>query len=379
MDLELDQQMMRRALELARRGRGAVEPNPMVGCVIARDGRIIGEGHHERYGGPHAEPNALAHCSESPAGATAYVTLEPCCHTNKQTPPCAPRLIEAGIARVVIGCLDPNPQVNGQGAAMLREAGVSVDGPLLEAECRQLIAPFVKKQLHRRPYVTLKWAESADGKVAGPGGVRAQISGKRSMLVVHNLRSRFVSIAVGINTVINDDPMLTPRLGCDARDVRRIVLDSSLRIPTTSRLVETAGEVSTVIFHRDDPSLAPLAEALRAMQAEPVAVPAAADGRISFEAVLDHAGQWPMLEMLVEPGPTLARSLLDSGLVDRLWVFRSSKPIGDPTAPAAAPVPSEYVSTGEAELGSDILTEYLNPASPVYFAPLPSADLIMAR
>src|SRR3954451_23545285 len=174
--IQFDDDFMRRAIRLAMNGRGRVEPNPMVGCVIVKDGRVIGEGFHQQYGGPHAEPNALASCTESPAGGTAYVTLEPCCHTNKKTPPCAPRVIEAGIARVVVGCLDPNPEVDGKGVAMLRAAGVTVDGPVLEGEAKQLIAPFIARTRLGRPYVTLKWAQTADGKVAGPGGTRMQIS-----------------------------------------------------------------------------------------------------------------------------------------------------------------------------------------------------------
>src|SRR5256714_3438527 len=156
---ELDQQFMHRAIRLAMNGRGRVEPNPMVGCVIVKAGKIIGEGIHEHFGGPHAEPNALASCTESPQGASVYVTLEPCCHTNKKTPPCTPRLIEAKLARVVIGCLDPNPEVNGNGVRMLREAGIQVDGSVLEAEAKQLIAPFPARGNHNRPDVTLKWAE----------------------------------------------------------------------------------------------------------------------------------------------------------------------------------------------------------------------------
>src|SRR5690349_13832991 len=164
-DPALDERFMRRALRLAMNGRGAVEPNPMVGCVIVKDGRAIGEGYHARFGGPHAEPTALASCTDPPASATVYVTLEPCCHTNKKTPPCAPQLIEAKIARAVIGCLDPNPDVNGKGVAMLRAAGIVVDraSPEIEAEAKQLIAPFIKRTVHRRPYVTMKWAESANG------------------------------------------------------------------------------------------------------------------------------------------------------------------------------------------------------------------------
>src|SRR4051794_20488874 len=143
--IQFDDDFLRRAIRLAMNGRGRVEPNPMVGCVIVKHDRVIGEGYHQQFGGPHAEPNALANCTESPQGATAYVTLEPCCHTKKKTPPCTPRLIDAKIARVVIGCLDPNEEVNGNGVRMLRNAGIQVDGPLLEDEAKQLIAPFLAR------------------------------------------------------------------------------------------------------------------------------------------------------------------------------------------------------------------------------------------
>jgi len=167
-----DERFMRRAMELAARGRGAVEPNPMVGCVIVRDGRVIGEGFHRKFGEAHAEPTALAACVESPRGSTAYLTLEPCCHVGKKTPPCVPRLIDAGVARVVVGCLDPNPKVSGKGVEQLREAGIEVTVGVLEAEAKQLIAAFFALVKYGRPYVTLKWAESADGKVGGPPGER---------------------------------------------------------------------------------------------------------------------------------------------------------------------------------------------------------------
>src|SRR3954462_1050130 len=152
---ELDEQFIRRAIRLAMNGRGRVEPNPMVGCVIVKDDRVIGEGYHTEFGGPHAEPTALANCTESPAGATAYVTLEPCCHLNKKTPPCVPRLIEARVARVVLGAIDPNPDVSGQGIAQLRDAGIEITTGVLERECLQLAAPFHARTSHHRPYVTL--------------------------------------------------------------------------------------------------------------------------------------------------------------------------------------------------------------------------------
>src|SRR4051812_14976122 len=210
---DFDEQMMRRAIRLAMNGRGRVEPNPMVGAVIAKGDRVIGEGFHAQFGGPHAEPAALASATESPQGATAYVTLEPCCHTNKKTPPCVPALIGAGIARVVCGCVDPNPDVNGKGLDQLRAAGVSVDVNVLEDPAKQLLAPFIARTVYDRPYVTLKWAETADGKVAGLGGKRLQISNEQSSAIVHTLRARSDAIVVGVNTVIADDPLLTARAG----------------------------------------------------------------------------------------------------------------------------------------------------------------------
>src|SRR5438874_4671655 len=227
---EFDKQMMARAIAFAMRGRGQVEPKPMVGCVLVKDGRVIGEGFHASFGGPRAEPAALSACTHSPQGATAYVTLEPCCHTNKKTPPCVPALIAAKIARVVVGCVDPNPDVNGQGLDQLRAAGIAVEVNVLEEPAKQLLAPFIARVVYDRPYVTLKWAETADGKVAGPGGKRAQISNPASTKLVHELRARSDAIMVGVNTVISDDPMLTPR-HVDVPPTRRllrVVLDSRL-------------------------------------------------------------------------------------------------------------------------------------------------------
>lgn len=373
-----DLHWMRRAIRLAMNGRGGVEPNPMVGCVIVKDGRAIGEGYHRQFGGPHAEPDALGSCTESPLGATAYVTLEPCCHTDKKTPPCVPKLIEARVARVVIGCLDPNPQVNGRGAAQLRAAGIEVVAPGLDAPAKQLIAAFTAKRLYARPYVTLKWAESSDGKVAGPGGRPVRISNEASMRVMHQLRSRYVSIVIGINTVISDDPMLTARgVPCD-REAMRVVLDRALRTPLTSRIVQTAERVETVIYHRPD---APAAEVgkLAELGLFPIAIGLDAHGRLSLADMVKDIGHWPMLDMLVEPGPTLAASFFASGLVDRVWVFRSRMLIGDVTAPAAVSVPSGFVETGRIDLAGDTLAEYLNPASPVFFAPEPSADFVLAH
>lgn len=380
---EIDQQFMRRAIRLAMNGRGRVEPNPMVGCVIvSKDGRVIGEGYHQEFGGPHAEPNALASCTESPAGATAYVTLEPCCHTNKKTPPCAPRVIEAGIARVVVGCLDPNPEVDGKGLAMLRAAGVRVDGPVLEGEAKQLIAPFIARTQLGRPYVTLKWAQTADGKVAGPAGKRMQISNERSMRLVHELRARSDAILVGINTVLADDPLLTARGADGARPLVRAVLDSELRLPLISRLVATRGKSPVVVYsgeygvQEEQNRL----DALRRAGVEVVALPStSADRPILTHVVQDLAGRGAS-HVMVEPGPTLAASFFaETDLVDRVWVFRSAKRVDDVTSPSAAEIPGYFAESGRVEFDGDMLTEYLNPQSPVFFANAASADFVHSR
>ena len=372
-----DEHHLRRAIRLAMNGRGRVEPNPMVGCVIVKDGRVIGEGYHAHFGGPHAEPNALAACTESPAGATAYMTLEPCCHTNKKTPPCAPRLIEAKLARVVVGCLDPNPDVNGKGAAMLREAGIEVIGPVLEASAKQLVAPFLAAVEHRRPYVTMKWAQSANGKVAGTMGRAVRITNEASDGLVHGLRARCDAIIVGTNTVLADDPLLTAR-GVDApRPLLRVVLSNSLKVAPTSRLVATARQHPVVVYSSEASvaSNAPTVDALRRAGAEVVAL-ANHDGRFSFADVLADLHARRVTHALVEPGPTLTRYMFARGQADRVWVFRSPRPIDEPAAPSAPDV--EYPQTARADVAGDTLIEYLNPDSAAYFAAEPSADFVLS-
>jgi diaminohydroxyphosphoribosylaminopyrimidine deaminase/5-amino-6-(5-phosphoribosylamino)uracil reductase len=370
-----DSEFLRRAIRLAMKGRGRVEPNPMVGCVIVKDGRVIGEAYHGRFGGPHAEPSALAACTDNCHGATAYVTLEPCCHTNKKTPPCAPRLIDAGIARVVMGCMDPNPNVDGKGAAMLRNAGVDVVGPILEPETRQLNAAFFKGTLFARPYVTLKWAESSNGRVAGAGGKRSQISNRRAMRVVHEMRARADTILVGINTVLADDPQLTVRNVEIFRPLTRAVLDSTLQLPMESNLAHTGANEVIVFCSRKTFHDSPRVAELEAVGLKVIPMREASPGRLSLDDVLfdlDDKGQ----HVLIEAGPTLAKNFFEESLCDRVWVIRSPNAIEDSTAPSAPVVPATYVRTAEVNLDGDILTEYLNPKSPVFFAPEPSADVV---
>jgi diaminohydroxyphosphoribosylaminopyrimidine deaminase/5-amino-6-(5-phosphoribosylamino)uracil reductase len=386
-DDERDAQFMRRAIRLAMNGRGRVEPNPMVGCVIVEGDRVIGAGFHQQFGGAHAEPNALASCTESPQGATAYVTLEPCCHTNKKTPPCVPRLIEAKLARVVIGCLDPNPDVDGKGVAMLRAAGIEVVPSSLQDAARQLIAPFVARTSLGRPYVTLKWAQSADGYVAGRlGGAPLRITNAASDRIVHELRSRCDAIAIGTNTVLNDDPLLTAR-GVErprARPLLRVVLSNSLKISPNARLIVTAREHPIVVYSSESSigRHADTVRALRAAGAEVVGLPVegtsavTGEGRFSFAAVLRDLHGRGVTHLLIEPGPTLARSMLARGQVDRIWVFRSTTQVGASDVMSAPQV--DYPATGSIDLAGDTLTEYLNPASPAFFAAEPSADFVAA-
>ena len=358
-----DEMYLRRAIRLAMNGRGSVEPNPMVGCVIVKNERIIGEGLHRQYGFPHAEPDALANCTESTKGATAYVTLEPCCHIEKQTPPCVPRFIAAKIARVVVGTLDPNPQVNGNGIRQLREAGIVVDAPVLDLECKQLIAPFVARIKSGRGYLTMKWAQSADGKIAGPGGKRVQISDPSSSEKVQWLRSRSDAVMVGINTVLNDDPTLMPRGVPIRKGFRRMVLDRRARLPIECRLVQTIKDAPVIVYCDDLPDVE---RGLKLVEAGVVILPTHG---WQFDPTLSH--------ILIEPGPTLARAKFQH--VDRLWVIYSPKIIGAETAPAAAEIPGYYIKTGEIDLDGDRLCEYLNTKSDAYFAPVASADLVLSK
>jgi diaminohydroxyphosphoribosylaminopyrimidine deaminase/5-amino-6-(5-phosphoribosylamino)uracil reductase len=375
-----DQRFLRQAMELAARGRGRAEPNPLVGCVIVKNQRVIGQGFHQQFGGPHAEPNALAACDESPAGATAYVNLEPCCHTGKKTPPCVPRLIAAGIARVVIGCEDPNPAVRGRGVEQLRAAGIEVTVGVCQAESKQLNAPFFARQLHGRPYVTVKWAESADGKVAGPGGVRRQISNPSAMSVIHHLRARCDAILIGIGSALADDPLLTARRVQSPRPLLRVILDSSLRLPLTSKLAQTAREHPTLVCHADNSELHDRRDAIALTGIQTHRLPTTKPGQLDLHDLMTHlAAECGVTHLLVEGGPTVHASFFAANLADRVWVFRSPMRIDSPTAPSAATLPKMFVTTGGASLDSDQLTEYLNPRGPVFFAPEPSADLILAR
>jgi len=361
--------LMQRALTLAMCGRGWVEPNPMVGCVIVKNGETIGEGYHQKFGGPHAEPNALAACREWTRGATAVVTLEPCCHTGKKTPPCVPALIAAGINCVVIAATDPNPQVSGRGIEQLRAANIEVITGVLQSQSEQLNAAFFCRSRLGRPYVTLKWAQTADGKIAGAMGQRLPISGPAAARLVHQLRAYSDAILIGINTALVDDPMLTVRDMPPRRLLLRVVLDRRLRLPITSRLVRTAAAYRLLVYCDANARPAAVA-ALRQRNVEVMPI-----GTHLPDVLADlHARD--VTHLLVEPGPTLAASFLAANLADRVWIIRAPKQLDEATAPAAVKI--DFPPTGNMVIGDDALTEYLNPASAAYFGLHPSPDFQLA-
>jgi diaminohydroxyphosphoribosylaminopyrimidine deaminase/5-amino-6-(5-phosphoribosylamino)uracil reductase len=326
-----DRDCMNLALALAVRGQGRVEPNPMVGCVLAKNGRIVGRGYHKKFGGPHAEVEALRDAGSRARGATAYVTLEPCCHYGK-TPPCTEALITAGVRRVVAALKDPNPLVSGRGFRKLRQAGITCDVGLLEDEARRLNAPFITRQKKRRPYVILKWAQSLDGKIATRTGDSKWISSAASRRRVHELRARVDAILVGISTVLIDDPDLTARGVRRRRIATRIVLDSNLKTPLAAKLVRTARHTPTLLFCRATRSHSTHAQRLRARGCEIIGVPTARGG-ISLKAVLRTLHDRGMTNLLVEGGGCVLGRFIDQHLADEALIFVAPKLIGGETAP----------------------------------------------
>lgn len=315
--------MMKRALRLARRGIGKTSPNPAVGCVIVREGRIVGEGWHKQAGTPHAEIHALQQAGERARGADLYVTLEPCAHFGK-TPPCADALIKAGVARVFVGMIDPNPLVAGRGVERLRQAGIAVVHPLLEPECRLLNEPFIKHVTTGLPYVTLKSALTLDGKTATPGGDSRWITSVASRRLVHRLRSRADAVMTGSGTLLADDPQLTVRM-VRGRSPLRVVVDSSLRTPLDSALLAEAARVPVIIATAADNH--PLAASLAARGAE-VLFCGQANGQVDLPALLQILGSRGIQSVLLEGGERLCGEMLRQGLIDRFLFFIAPKLVG---------------------------------------------------
>jgi diaminohydroxyphosphoribosylaminopyrimidine deaminase / 5-amino-6-(5-phosphoribosylamino)uracil reductase len=322
-----DLHWMQCALELAERGRGFVEPNPLVGAVVVRDGAIVGEGWHQRYGGPHAEVNAFAAAGEAARGATLYVTLEPCCHHGK-TPPCTDAVLRAGVSRVVVAMSDPFPQVSGRGSEILRAAGLSVEVGLCEAEARRLNAPYLKLLSTGKPYVHLKWAMTLDGKIATRTGDSKWISNESSRRKVHELRGRMDAIVVGIGTALADDPQLTARPP-GARTAARVVLDSQGRLPLDSALVRTARDIPVIVVTAGQAG--ENARRLHELGCEVLELPGTG-GRPSVDALLTDLGRRRMTNLLVEGGAGVLGSFLDARAVGEVHVFVAPRLAGGAAA-----------------------------------------------
>jgi len=340
---DADRLHLARTLELAQRGRGRVSPNPMVGAVIVRDGAVLGEGWHAAYGAPHAEAEAIAAAGGAElAGATIYVSLEPCCHTGKQ-PPCTDAILAAGIRRVVVASDDPTEKAAGRGLGILRDEGVEVvvaDGELA-ARARLLNQPFRKQARSGRPWVLFKSAMTLDGKVATRAGDSKWISSTDSRELAHHWRAECDAVAVGIGTALADDPQLTARIPGVARQPRRVVFDSLARLPLDSQLVQAASEVPlTVVVSRAAPRTA--TDALETHGAE-VIVATGANEPARVVSALDQLGAAGVGSILLEGGPRLAGAFLDAGEIDELRLFLAPLVLGGRTA--RDPLEGEGVET----------------------------------
>ncbi|HIZ85502.1 MAG TPA: bifunctional diaminohydroxyphosphoribosylaminopyrimidine deaminase/5-amino-6-(5-phosphoribosylamino)uracil reductase RibD [Candidatus Coprenecus stercoravium] len=319
-----DIRYMRMALELARNGQGHVEPNPMVGAVIVRDGHVLARGWHHAYGDLHAERDALASCGGSAVGATMYVTLEPCCHYGKQ-PPCTSAIVEAGISRVVVAMTDPNPLVAGKGSDILRSHGIEVRTGLLEKEARYLNRVFIKYITTGRPWTVLKSAVTLDGRIAAASGDSKWVSCEESRRYAHVLRGRCAAVLAGIGTVMADNPMLNCRLE-GMRQPVRVIADSHASLPLDSALVLTAGDYRTIAAHISDAPRERL-EALRGRGVETLEC-TCADGHVDTGDLLGRLGAMGLSSVLVEGGGEINWSMVSGDYADEYYVFVAPKIIG---------------------------------------------------
>ena len=351
---------MQEAIALAKKGTGRVSPNPLVGAVIVKDGEVIGRGYHEKYGQPHAERNALSSCSVSPEGADMYVTLEPCCHHGKQ-PPCTEAIVAAGIKRVIIGSSDPNPLVSGKGVVFLKEHGIEVEEGFMKEECDALNDIFFHYIKTGRPFVTMKYAMTMDGKIAAFTGKSKWITGEEARKHVHGERNRNTAIMVGVGTVIADDPMLTCRIE-GGRNPVRIICDSRLRTPIAASLVLSTDEAPVIIATcSDDKKKAAeyIEKGCRILKVKEK------DGRIDLDDLMKKLGEEKIDSILLEGGGTLNWEALKSGIVNRVQAYIAPKLLGGkdaktPVEGKGAPSPQEAVMLGESritKLGDDLLIE----------------------
>ena len=341
-----DRRFLEEAFAVAEAGRGATSPNPVVGALLVKDGRVVGRGYHARCGAPHAERMALDEAGDESRGATLYVTLEPC-SVHGRTPPCTDAIIDAGIVRVVAPCRDPNPHVDGGGFELLRLAGIEIDCGLLEERAERENAPYLTFQRKGRPYVRLKLACSLDGRIAGPESGARRISSPESQEEVHALRSRVDGVLVGVGTALADDPMLTDRRAvAGGRQPRRYVLDTEARLRPSCALVRTAGEIETYVVCAEDAE-PHLAAALEERGVRIIQTPRGPGGVDLTEALRRIAGT-STLDLLCEGGAGVATSLLSAGLVDRVMLYIAPRVLGESGTPAFSALPEGALMDGSA-------------------------------
>lgn len=362
-----EEQFMKRAIELAKQGSGWTAPNPLVGAVVVKNGRVIGEGYHRKYGELHAERNALAACTEDPAGATLYVTLEPCCHYGK-TPPCTEIIIEKKIAKVVIGSRDPNPKVAGKGARILREHGIEVVEDYMREACDALNPVFFHYITTKTPYVVLKFAMTLDGKIATRTGASKWITGEAARNHVHQLRGRYAGILAGIGTVLADDPMLNCRID-GAHQPLRIILDSHLRIPMGSRLVRSAKEYPLLIVcnesNRDREEGTSRIQKLEEAGAKVWTLPEK-NGHPDLNVLMQRLGEEKIDSVLIEGGGTVNEAALKAHIVHHVYAYIAPKIFGGedaktPVEGSGIRLPQECANLRLAKITvllNDMLLEY---------------------
>ena len=326
--MQKKEEYMRRALELARKGEGHTSPNPMVGCVVVKDGRIISEGYHEKYGEFHAERNALTRCTEDTAGADLYVTLEPCCHQGK-TPPCTDIIIEKKIARVFVGSMDSNPLVAGKGVQILRDHGIYVETGILDAECRKLNEVFYHYIATKTPFVVMKYAMTLDGKIACATGDSKWVTGEIARTQVHRMRGRYRGIMVGIGTVLADDPMLNCRVEGGVDPVR-IICDSNLHIPTESQIVKTASDIETIVACSQEALESERKqEKIRRLKEAGIQIIGTEGAHgVNLVELMKKLGEQNIDSILLEGGGTLNASALEDGIVNKVYAYIAGKLIG---------------------------------------------------
>ncbi len=354
-----DQNYMLQAIQLAKQGEGWTNPNPMVGAVIVKNGRIIGKGYHKKCGELHAERNAIASLTESAEGATIYVTLEPCCHYGK-TPPCTEAIIEQKIKRVVIGSRDPNPKVSGKGIKMLQEAGIEVIEDFMREECDRLNPVFFHYITTKTPYVVMKYAMTLDGKIATKTGASKWITGEAARAEVQHMRHRYMGIMAGIGTVLADDPMLNVRMEGWKSPIR-ILCDSGLRIPLDGQIVKSAGKYRTIVAYADSENTEAKRKRLHEMGVETICCPDE-NNQVDLKKLMKYLGEEGIDSILLEGGGTLNDSALRAGIVQEVQAFIAPKLFGGmnsktPVEGIGVRFPSEAVKlkcTDICQIGEDI-------------------------